>query len=148
MVTQHLDGALYNAACFTKQDRPTTEKPHVLSMDELVKVHKQFRHPSKEKFIKRLRLSQVFKFSGSDVDKLYRECVPCRAAADKVPKPPVSGRLYERPNQQVNIDLCEMVLGGVKRSVFVAVDAFTGFSLREWLRAKLLQRRVQRFINM
>ena len=83
-----------------------------------------------------LRLSQAFKFSGSDVDKLYRECAPCRAAADKVPKPQASGRLYEHPSQQVNIDLCEMVLGGANHSVFVAVDDFAGLSFARVIQDK------------
>ena len=76
------------------------------------------------------------KYTHSDLEKVYNECQPCKSAEKKGNKPVASGRMYQRPLEQLNVDLAEMSIKGKGHTVFVATDAMTGFTYAKTMSGK------------
>ena len=104
-------------------------------MAKVEKLHRQFGHTGKDRFVKLLKSAGAwFEQLQSVVDNLYSKCEICKIFAKKPNKPEVSMPLASRFNQVVTMDLKKWKDG---RYILHIIDMFSRYSISVFINRKL-----------
>ena len=100
----------------------------------LIKLHKQFLHPPKKRFVSLMKDADVWKQEFvCDIDKLYEECQTCRRFAKTPARPVVGLPMANKFNDRVALDL-KIWKGG--KYILHMIDMFSRLSVSVFIARK------------
>ena len=100
----------------------------------LTKLHKQFVHPSKKRFVSLMKDADVWREEfKDDIDKLYEECQTCRQFAKTPARPVVSLPMANKFNDKAALDL--KIWKG-RKYILHMIDMFSRLSVSVFIERK------------
>ena len=116
----------------------------------LLKLHRQFGHPSKEKLRKLLEDAQVWEGSFTDIlDDIHTRCKVCKEYTHTPPRPVVSLPMASSFNECVSMDLKQWQAG---LWILYIIDVFTRYTMGVFITRKraeiIVEQLIKRWISI
>lgn len=112
---------------------------------KIEKIHKQFAHPTKEKFKRLIEDAGAWRDELQEIiDELYQKCQTCKVFTKTPPRPVVSVPMADGFNEVVAMDLKEWG----KRYILYLIDMFSRLTVAVFINRKLPQSIADKIITM